>query len=158
MYDGDGRKDVSLGERRCKITPYLDLMDSGEWIWPFSAHERAHGHERARWWACACVTCCFWFKGTHLVGLMPDHQPLFFIFSVDLPLFSRHSFLSPCQLSFSLFLGFRQHVALSGSHGVRLNTLMSLPSCVSLFSDPEPPNEWDETHILQRLGSFEQCW
>lgn len=56
----------------------LRTTDSVEWIWPHSAHECAHGHERARWWACACVTCCFWFKWTHLVSLMPDHEPFFF--------------------------------------------------------------------------------
>lgn len=102
--------------------------------------ECAHGHERARWWACVCVTCCFWFKGTHLVSLMPDHQPLLFISSVDLPFISPLSFLSPFspRSCFSLFLGHCQHVAFSGSHGVRLNTLMLLPSCVfssSVFQD-----------------------
>ena len=79
------------------------------------------------------MTCCFWFKGTHLVSLMPDHQPLLFISSVDLPFISPSCIPLPLLtslMSFSLFLGHCQHVAFSGSHGVRLNTLMLLPSCV----------------------------
>lgn len=52
---------------------------------------------------------CFWFKETHLMGLMPDHQSLFFISSVSQPILLTPSFIPlPCltyHLSFSLYLG-----------------------------------------------------
>lgn len=140
-----GKEEVLYHSAFSNLKTRLHLMDSVEWIWPFSAHECAHGHECARWWACACVTCCFWFKGTHLVGLMPDHQSFFFISSVGLPFVSPHSFLtsvSPISWVFSLSGAPSACGPLRESWGAAQYSNVASFMC-SLFIDPELPNEWD---------------